>query len=75
MVGPVSADGRELCVACGDPHRPFDWIEHMDLPWQQVDCEVIDKDADLIATFANAHDAYLVVQAVNFMYGWSPRDE
>ena len=42
-------------------------VAELFLPWQAVGCEVIDADADLVATFANPHDAWPVVDTMNGM--------
>jgi len=54
-----------VCDACGLPHPQVDHEAELCLPWQAIDCDVIDSDADLVATFQNSHDAFLVVMAMN----------
>ena len=48
-------------------YLPIDHVAELFLPWQAVGCEVIDADADLVATFANPHDAWPVVDTMNGM--------
>lgn len=54
-----------FCHPCGRSHPPVDHEEELFLPWTAVGCEVIDADADVVATFMNPHDAWLVVDAMN----------
>lgn len=59
----------ERCPACGHVHdvEVLD-PSQLDVPWTQVGREVIDRDADVVATFVNGHDAYHAVLAVNCVY-------
>lgn len=57
----------DMCLACGNDHPPIDHVAELFLPWQAVGCEVIDADADLVATFANPHDPWQVVDTMNGM--------
>jgi len=54
-----------ICLACGRDHPPVHHEAELCLPWAAVGHEVIDNEADLVATFVNEHDAWLVVQATN----------
>jgi len=54
-----------MCLACGHDHPSIDHLAELFLPWQAVGSEVIDTDPDLVATFANPHDAWLVVESMN----------
>lgn len=63
MTAIPQVDG--LCIACSGTHGPIDHQAELCLPWVAIGKEVIDIDGDLVATFANKHDAWLVVQAMN----------
>ena len=54
-----------MFLACGHDHLPIDHFAELFLPWQAVGYEVIDADADLVATFVNPHDAWLVAESMN----------
>lgn len=54
-----------MCLSFGHDHPPIDHFAELFLPWQAVGYEVIDADADLVATFVNPHDAWLVAETMN----------
>jgi len=58
-------DRMSICLACGRDHPPVHHEAELCLPWAAVGHAVIDNEADLVATFVNEHNKWLVVQATN----------